>query len=255
MKVIKIGGNVIDNPEALKQFQQDFSRIDGPKVLIHGGGKIATRLSEKLGIETKMVGGRRITDKETLDVVTMVYAGLINKQMVAALQALGCNAIGLCGADANVIEAHKRITKDIDYGFVGDVDKANAEQLIKLTQSGFTPVLCAITHDRKGTLLNTNADTIAAETAKSLASLTEVEMIFCFEKDGVLSDPHDDASVIKKIDSALYENLKTNGTISGGMLPKLENAFSLLRAGVKKVIITSPKYLANPTVKHTLVIL
>lgn len=255
MKVIKIGGNVIDNPEALKQFQHDFARIEEAKVLIHGGGKIATRLSEKLGIETKMVGGRRITDKETLDVVTMVYAGLINKQMVAALQSLGCNAIGLCGADGNVIEAHKRIVKDIDYGFVGDVDKANGEQLIRLTESDFTPVLCAITHDGKGNLLNTNADTIAGETARALAPLADVEMIFCFEKDGVLTDPDDDASVIERIDSALYEKLKADGTVSGGMLPKLENAYNLLHSGVKKVIITSPKYLANHRAMHTEVVL
>ena len=255
IKVIKIGGNVIDNTTALEAFQRDFACMEGSKILIHGGGKIATQISQKLGIETVMVGGRRVTDRPTLDVVTMVYAGLINKNVVAALQSHGCNAIGLSGADAGSITSHKRINKDIDYGYVGDVDRVDAAAIKKLTDAGFTPVFCAITHDGNGTLLNTNADTVASSVACGVASLEDVELIFCFEKDGVLSCPDDDTSVIPHIDTAVYASLKESAVISGGMLQKMENAFAALKAGVKKVIITSPAYITDQNAPHTEIVL
>ena len=255
IKVIKIGGNVIDNTTALEAFQRDSACMEGSKILIHGGGKIATQISQKLGIKTVMVGGRRVTDHPTLDVVTMVYAGLINKNVVAALQSYGCNAIGLSGADAGSITSHKRINKDIDYGYVGDVDRVDAAAIKKLTDAGFTPVFCAITHDGNGTLLNTNADTVASSVACGVASLEDVELIFCFEKDGVLSCPDDDTSVIPHIDTAVYASLKESGVISGGMLPKMENAFAALKAGVKKVIITSPAYITDQNAPHTEIVL
>ena len=255
IKVIKIGGNVIDDPAALDGFQRDFACMEGSKILIHGGGKIATQISKKLGIETVMVGGRRVTDRPTLDVVTMVYAGLINKNVVAALQSHNCNAIGLSGADADAIVSHKRTGSDVDYGYVGDVDRVNAVNIKKLTDAGFTPVFCAITHDEKGTLLNTNADTVASSVACGVAELDSVELIFCFEKNGVLSDPDDDNSVIANIDTNKYEQLKLSGVVSGGMLPKLENAFSALRSGVKKVIIASPLYITNQNTPHTEIVL
>ena len=251
MKVIKIGGNVIDDPQALARFEADFARMPGEKVLVHGGGKLATALSKTLGIETRMVAGRRVTDRQTLDVVTMVYAGLINKNVVAALQAQGCNAIGMSGADAGAILSHRRTTGEVDYGFVGDVDRVDAEGILALSRAGFTPVFCAITHDGQGSLLNTNADTVASEIAKALAARVETELVFCFEKPGVLSDPEDDTSVIARIDAAAFERLRAEGTVSGGMLPKLENAFAALRCGVKKVIIASPAFVASPQVPHT----
>ena len=218
MKVIKIGGNVIDDPQALARFEADFARMPGEKVLVHGGGKLATALSKTLGIETRMVAGRRVTDRQTLDVVTMVYAGLINKNVVAALQAQGCNAIGMSGADAGAILSHRRTTGEVDYGFVGDVDRVDAEGILALSRAGFTPVFCAITHDGQGSLLNTNADTVASEIAKALAARVETELVFCFEKPGVLSDPEDDTSVIARIDAAAFERLRAEGTVSGGML-------------------------------------
>ena len=251
MKVIKIGGNVIDDPAALAAFQADFARMEGPRVLVHGGGKVATALSQTLGIETKMVAGRRVTDRRTLDVVTMVYAGLINKNVVAALQARGCNAIGLSGADCDAIRSHRRASGEVDYGFVGDVDAVNAVGILALCDAGFTPVFCASTHHGAGTLLNTNADTVAGEIAKALAALTETELVFCFEKDGVLSAPQDDASVIPHIDTPAFARLKAQGTVSGGMLPKLENAFAAIEAGVRRVIIASPAYIARPDAPHT----
>ena len=251
MKVIKIGGNVIDDPQALAAFVADFARMPGDKVLIHGGGKVATALSKTLGIETRMVAGRRVTDQQTLDVVTMVYAGLINKNIVAALQAQGCNAIGMSGADAGAILSHRRNTGTVDYGYVGDVDRVNGAGIKALSGAGFTPVFCAITHDGHGTLLNTNADTVASEVAKALAGETDTELVFCFEKAGVLSDPDDDTSVIPRIDTADFERLKAGGTVSGGMLPKLENAIAALRSGVKKVVIASPAFVASPNTLHT----
>ncbi|WP_395627411.1 acetylglutamate kinase [Daejeonella sp.] len=250
LKVIKIGGNVIDNPEKLQSFLSDFAAIEGPKILIHGGGKIATKLSTELGIEAKLIDGRRITDEDTLRVVTMVYGGLINKNIVASLQKYQCNAIGLTGADANIICAKKRPVKkifskemnqaiDLDYGFVGDLDKSSvdAASLCKLLESGFTPVFSAITHDGKGQLLNTNADTIASILAASLVKQYETSLIYCFEKSGVLMDVNDESSLIESINPSVYSDLKKNGIINEGMIPKLDNAFEAIENGVKEVFI------------------
>lgn len=237
--VIKIGGNVIDNSANLHHFLKDFAALDGLKVLVHGGGKVATQISSSLGIEAKMVDGRRITDIETLRVVTMVYAGLINKNMVAQLQRYHNNAIGLTGADGNFIKAKKRPVKTIDYGFVGDLDKNSiqAENISKLLETGFTPVFCALTHDGDGQLLNTNADTIAAALAVSLSKIYETTLIYCFEKKGVLQDIDDEDSLIREIDPQRYEQLKLEKIVSEGMLPKLDNAFDAIKSGVKEVII------------------
>ncbi|MBB6127483.1 acetylglutamate kinase [Mucilaginibacter lappiensis] len=237
--IIKIGGNVIDNSENLYRFLKDFEGLDGFKILVHGGGKVATQIAEELGIEAKMVDGRRITDIETLRVVTMVYGGLINKNIVAQLQRFGNNAIGLTGADGNFIRAKKRLVKTIDYGFVGDIDKdsINPENISRLIKAGFTPVFCALTHDGEGQLLNTNADTIASALAVSLSSLYKTTLIYCFEKKGVLQDINDEESLIKEIDTIRYEELKAQHIIHSGMLPKLDNAFTAISCGVKAVII------------------
>ncbi|MCF0244126.1 MAG: acetylglutamate kinase [Bacteroidaceae bacterium] len=238
LNIIKVGGAVVEDPQQLAQLLKDFAAIEGPKVLVHGGGRRATKVAERLGIETKMVNGRRITDKEMLEVVTMVYGGLVNKNIVAGLQAVGVNAIGLTGADGNVLAAHKRPVADVDYGYVGDVDKGNLDTLSVLLKAGITPVMAPLTHDGHGNLLNTNADTIAAETAKTLARTYDVTLIYAFEKPGVLSNPDDDDSVIPLITPKSYEKLKANGTISGGMIPKIDNAYNAIKAGVIEVIIT-----------------
>ena len=245
LTIIKIGGNVIDNESELKAFLQLFSSIASPKLLVHGGGKIATELSKKLGITPLLVDGRRITDAETLKVVTMVYAGLVNKNIVAQLQALNTNAIGICGADGNCIPATKRENKGIDYGFAGDIDfnKINVTYLQQLFNANSTPIVAPITHDTKGQLLNTNADTIASSLAKALSKLYKVQLIYCFEKQGVLSDANNDDSVISKINSNTFAELKQQGVISGGMIPKLDNAFDALHAGVDSVIIGDAKQL------------
>ena len=235
--IIKIGGNIIDDENKLSSFLNDFASIGSKKILVHGGGKLATRLAEQMKIPQQLIDGRRITDAETLKIVTMVYAGYINKNIVAQLQANGCDAIGLTGADGNSIRAHKRIHSTMDYGFVGDVDAINSSLQQNLLQQGLTPVLCPITHDKKGQLLNTNADTIAQETAKVLSSFYEIELIYSFEKNGVLLDVNNDSSVIKKLNAAYYRELKTEGKIFAGMIPKLDNAFSALEHGVKKIII------------------
>jgi acetylglutamate kinase len=237
--VIKIGGNVIDNSENLYHFLKDFTAIDGFKILVHGGGKVATEVSETMGIETKLVDGRRITDIETLRVVTMVYAGLINKNIVAQLQRFGNNAIGLTGADGDLIRAKKRTVKTLDYGFVGDMDEnsINVKNIGNLMEAGFTPVFCALTHDGEGQLLNTNADTIASAIAIALAGLYDTTLIYCFEKKGVLNDINDEDSIIKEIDPQRYEELKVRQIIHSGMLPKLDNAFTAISCGVKSVII------------------
>lgn len=239
LHIIKIGGNVIDNSENLHHFLKDFTGLDGYKILVHGGGKVATQLQEELGIETKMVDGRRITDIETLRVVTMVYGGLINKNIVAQLQHYGSNAIGLTGADGNFIRTKKRPVKTIDYGFVGDIDdkSIDPESIGKLLDAGFTPVFCAITHNGEGQLLNTNADTIASALAVALSKLYETTLIYCFEKKGVLHDINDEESVIREIDPAKYEELKQKQIIHSGMLPKLDNAFTAINCGVKAVVI------------------
>ena len=230
---------MVEDELQLSQLLRDFSAIEGRKVLVHGGGRKATKMAERLGIETRMVNGRRITDTDMLEVVTMVYGGLVNKDLVARLQANGVNAIGLTGADANAICSHKRPLKDgVDYGWVGDVDSVAYDTLGQLIEAGITPVMAPLTHDGEGHILNTNADTIASETAKGLAHLYDVTLIFSFEKKGVLSNPDDDESVIPTITHDDFERYKADGTISGGMLPKIENALSAVDAGVSRVIIT-----------------
>ena len=234
---------MVEDELQLSQLLRDFSAIEGRKVLVHGGGRKATKMAEQLGIETQMVNGRRITDAAMLEVVSMVYGGLVNKNLVARLQANGVNALGLTGADADAIRSHKRppLVVDgspVDYGFVGDVDRADGQMLSRLIEAGITPVMAPLTHDGEGHILNTNADTIASETAKALAPFYDVTLIFSFEKKGVLSNPDDDDSVIPAITHADFERYKADGTISGGMLPKIENALSAVDAGVSRVIIT-----------------
>ncbi len=239
LTIVKVGGAVVEDEAQLSQLLKDFSAITGKKVLVHGGGRKATKVAEALGIESKMLGGRRITDADMLSVVTMVYGGLVNKNLVARLQANGVNALGLTGADMDVIRSHKRPIKDgVDFGFVGDVDKANGQMLSKLIEEGITPVMAPLTHDGQGNILNTNADTIASETAKALAPYYDVTLIFSFEKKGVLRNPDDDDSVIPVITRANFINYKADGTISGGMLPKIENALGAIDSGVSRVIIT-----------------
>ncbi len=239
LTIVKVGGAVVEDELQLSQLLNDFSAIEGRKVLVHGGGRKATKMAERLGLETQMVNGRRITDADMLEVVTMVYGGLVNKNLVARLQGFGVNALGLTGADANVIRSHKRPLKDgVDYGFVGDVDGADGEMLGRLVEAGITPVVAPLTHDGEGHILNTNADTIASETAKALAAFYDVTLIFSFEKKGVLSNPDDDDSVIPVITRTLFNKYKADGTISGGMLPKIENALSAVDSGVSRVIIT-----------------
>lgn len=238
LTVIKVGGKIVEEEATLNQLLADFSAIEGYKVLVHGGGRSATKLAAQLGIESKMVNGRRITDADTLKVVTMVYGGLVNKNIVAGLQAKGVNAMGLTGADMNVFRSKKRPVKDVDYGFVGDVEKVNAELLGNLIRQGVVPVMAPLTHDGQGSMLNTNADTIAGETAKALAELFDVTLVFCFEKKGVLSDENDDDSVIPVITPELFREYVDKGVIQGGMIPKLENSFSAIDAGVSQVVIT-----------------
>ncbi len=235
--VIKIGGNIIDDEAKLSSFLKDFASIDDKKILVHGGGKLATRLAEKLGIEQQLVDGRRITDAETLKIVTMVYAGYINKNIVAALQAYHCNAIGLCGADGDTILAHKRKHPVLDYGFVGDVDAINTDLISSLLEKNISVVFAPITHDQQGQLLNTNADTIAQEIAKGMSDLYDVQLIYSFEKSGVLTDANDDTTVIPEIKPSYYQQLKAKNKIFAGMIPKLDNAFAALKSGVGKVII------------------
>ncbi len=237
--VVKVGGAVVEDEQQLQRLLRDFAAIEGRKVLVHGGGRKATNMAARLGVETTMVGGRRITDGPMLEVVTMVYGGLVNKNLVARLQANGVNAIGLTGADTNVMRSHKRPPKDgVDFGFVGDVDNTNGQTLKTLIEMGITPVMAPLTHDGQGNMLNTNADTIASETAKALAPYYEVTLIFSFEKKGVLANPNDDDSVIASISHDDFARYKADGTISGGMIPKVENALAAVDAGVEKVIIT-----------------
>lgn len=250
MKVIKIGGNVIDNSKKLSAFLTDFSKIEGNKILIHGGGTIASKLGKQMGIESKVYQGRRITDKASLDLTTMVYAGLLNKNIIAELQSKSCNAIGLSGADANLITAVKRPVKDIDFGFVGDVTKVNSETISQLIKMDLVPVFNAITHDKNGQLLNTNADTIAAELAVGLSSIYNVELIYLFEKDGVLSDVENNI-LIDEIDKSSFIKLKKDNIIQDGMIPKLDNCFYALNNGVKSVKIAGEKYLSGTTNKFT----
>ncbi len=247
LNVIKIGGNVIDNEKELISFLKNFAAINEPKILVHGGGKLATRLSEKLGIPTQMIDGRRVTDTETLQVTTMVYAGWINKTIVAQLQAIGCNAIGLSGADANLIPSVRRSPKPVNFGFVGDVssNQIPSTTIQRLLEGGLTPVFCSITHDGEGTLLNSNADGIASSLAVALASIQPTRLVFCFEKNGVLSDPNDDSSYIKTINPVSCQEMKQQGTISKGMIPKLDSAFKAIDAGVSEVVIKHAQNLGN----------
>jgi acetylglutamate kinase len=237
--VVKIGGNIIDDPSQLNDFLRQFVLLDGLKILVHGGGKIASTIGDKLGIVSRYEQGRRITDAATLDLVTMVYGGLINKQMVAAIQALGCNAIGLTGADANLMLADKRLIKEVDYGYVGDIKQSgiNALFLHTILLQGMLPVIAPLTHDGEGIMLNTNADTIAQEISKAMAGLMEVQLIYCFDKKGLLANVSDDTSVIDNIDEEIFQQLKQEGVVTGGMIPKIENALSAIRAKVSKVII------------------
>lgn len=237
LTVIKIGGNIIDDAARLQAFLEQFAAVPGAKLLVHGGGKLATRLAADLRLPQQLVDGRRITDADTLKVVTMVYAGWVNKTIVAGLQALGCPSMGLSGADGDAVRARRRSGAAIDYGFVGDVTAVNSALLQNLIEAGQTLVLAPITHDGAGQLLNTNADTIAQECAVALGAHCAVRLVYSFEKAGVLRDAGDDASVIDRINPARYEALKADGTITGGMLPKLDNAFRALAAGVREVLI------------------
>ena len=237
LSIVKIGGNVIENADELDQFLLNFSQLEGPKILVHGGGKLATKLASKLGIESQLANGRRITDAKSLEIITMVYGGLTNKNIVAKLQALDTNALGLSGADGNAIQAHKRPVKNIDFGFVGDIDSINSKLLNTLLQAGITPVFCAISHDGKGQLLNTNADTIASEIAIGMSSIYDTTLYYCFEKKGVLMDVEDGESVIQYINTKTYSDLLEKEVIADGMLPKMENCFHALQNNVGKVCI------------------
>ena len=245
LTLIKVGGKIVEDPESLKQLLTDFAKIEGYKILVHGGGRSATKLAEQLGIETKMIDGRRITEAETLKVVTMVYAGWVNKNIVAQLQRIGVNAMGVCGADAGIILSHKRAVAGIDYGYVGDVDKVNGRMLSDIISNGTVPVVAPITHDGKGMLLNTNADTIAGEVAKGVAGYFDVTLVYCFEKPGVLANEADDTSVIPEIDRSIFARYKEAGVISGGMIPKLQSAFDALEKGVGEVVIKQASSIAD----------
>ncbi|PIF01044.1 MAG: acetylglutamate kinase [Maribacter sp.] len=247
LSVVKIGGNVIEDQIELERFLFYFSKLEGLKILVHGGGKLATRLASQLGIESRMSNGRRITDAKSLEVITMVYGGLTNKNIVAKLQALGINALGLSGADGNSIKAHKRPVKDIDFGFVGDIDGINPNFTNSLLSIGITPVFCAISHDGKGQLLNTNADTIASEIAIGMGDILETTLYYCFEKKGVLKDVEDGDSVIQHINTEIYSDLLQGKVIADGMLPKMENCFHALNHQVSKVCIGDISMLQTQT--------
>lgn len=245
INVVKIGGNVIDSPQALEKFLRDFAAMTGRRILVHGGGKEATRLSRALGVETKMIEGRRVTDRSTLDIVTMVYAGLINKRIVAMLQSLGCDAVGLTGADGGSIPARRRPARPVDYGFVGDIDaaKVDSDFIGNLLDSGAVPVFCAICHDGAGTLLNCNADSVAAAVARGAARLAPVRLTYCFEKPGVMTDPDDDSSVVPLVTPEIFADMRREGTVAGGMIPKLQNALECAAEGVEEVRICNAEAL------------
>lgn len=250
--VVKVGGKVVETPELLQKLLFNFSRISGNKVLVHGGGRSATAMAKQLGIETQMVNGRRITDEAMLDVVTMVYGGLVNKKIVSGLQALNSNALGLTGADMDLIRAVKRPVKDIDYGFVGDIMDVSTRELELILDQGVVPVVAPLTHDGKGQMLNTNADTIAAELSIALSRRYRVQLIYCFEKKGVLSNPEDDDSVIRELSYSKYEEHQKEGVIVDGMIPKLDTGFSALRNGVEMVCITNSNELGANLANGTL---
>lgn len=238
LTIVKVGGKIVEEAESLARLLKDFEALEGKKILVHGGGRSATKLASQLGIETKMVNGKRITDRAMLDVVTMVYGGLVSKNIVAGLQALGVNALGVSGADMDIILSRKRPVLEVDYGFVGDVERVNDERLAWLLEQGIVPVLAPLTHDGNGSMLNTNADTIASSAAQALAKKFDVTLIFCFEKKGVLLDVENEESVIKLLTPEIYADCLKNGAIQDGMIPKLENAFKALEAGVGRVVIT-----------------
>ena len=238
LTIIKVGGKIVEEQLSLERLLNDFANIPGNKLLVHGGGRSATQIAAQLGIETKMVDGRRVTDAEMLRVVTMVYGGLVNKSIVAQLQARNINAMGLTGADLDIIRSHRRQPNPIDFGFVGDVDKVDGERLAQLISAGIVPIMAPLTHDGEGNLLNTNADTIAGEVAKALTPYYNISLIFCFEKAGVMQDIDDEESVIPHINAANFNRLVDNGTIQGGMIPKIQNAIEAIDAGVMEVIIT-----------------
>jgi acetylglutamate kinase len=254
LTIVKVGGKIVEDEQSLNQLINDFKSISGPKILVHGGGRSATALAARLGIETQMVEGRRITDQPMLEVAVMVYAGLVNKTIVAGLQAKGCNAAGFTGADLDLIRAMKRPVKEIDYGFVGDVIDINTSELRLLIAEGVAPVIAPITHNGKGQLLNTNADTIATEMAIDLAKFYAVTLVFCFEKDGVLSKPDDEKSVIHDLDKSMYMLYKAEGVISEGMIPKLDNAFRAINSGVYRILITNARNLTKPAAVGTSII-
>lgn len=245
LTIIKVGGKVVEEPESLSALLDQFKKISGYKLLVHGGGRTATAISEKLGIVTQMVDGRRITDAETLEVVTMVYGGLVNKRIVAALQARGMNAVGLTGADLNLIKAHKRPVNEINYGFVGDVDDVNVSELRLLIEENVVPVVAPLTHDANGQLLNTNADTIAAELATELSNFYKVFLFFCFEKRGVLLNPDDESTLIYDLSLPQFNEYKAEGVINAGMIPKLENGFRAKMKGVQEILITNPENIST----------
>lgn len=246
LTIVKVGGAVVEDPAQLGALLDGFCRIGGRKALVHGGGRRATQVASRLGIESRMVGGRRITDEAMLEVVTMVYAGLVNKNIVAGLQALGVNALGMTGADMNILLSDKRPVGEVDYGYVGDVRRVDAAALSALIEMGVVPVIAPLTHDGQGSMLNTNADTMAGETAKALASRYEVSLVYCFEKRGVLRDENDDNSVIAEMTRQQFETYRAEGVVQGGMIPKLENAFDAIRHGVREVIITRADAVGQP---------
>jgi len=247
LSIIKVGGKVVEHTDTMNQLLNDFEKLPDPKILVHGGGNIASSIAKKLGYEVKMVEGRRVTDENMLDVVTMVYGGLVNKKVVAQLQARGCNALGLTGADLNLLEASKRPAEPIDYGLVGDIKEVHTQTLANLLDQGITPVIAPLSHDGEGQILNTNADTIAAHLAMALGKIFVTNLVFCLDKKGVLQDVDDDESLIKKLDHQTYKKLKSGKIIHEGMLPKLENGFSALQAGVDKVFVTDIHALKSPS--------
>ena len=246
LTIIKVGGKIVENSESLNSLLKDFAAVEGKKLLVHGGGRSATQMAARLGVETKMVDGRRITDEAMLEVLTMVYGGLVNKRIVAGLQALGIDAVGLTGADMNIVLSDKRKVSAVDYGWVGDVKRGNAEAVATLIESGCCPVVAPLTHDGCGHMLNTNADTMAGEMAKAMAAHYDVTLMFCFEKPGVLADENDDSSLIPTITPAVLDDLKRRGVVSGGMIPKLDNAIACVSAGVESVVITQADRIADP---------
>ena len=245
LTIIKVGGKIVEEPETLAALLRDFAAIEGFKLLVHGGGRSATKIAAQLGIETQMIDGRRVTDQQMLEVVTMVYGGLVNKTIVARLQALGIDALGMTGADMNILRSDRRPVKTVDYGFVGDVKEVNSQALATLIRAEVVPVIAPLTHDGKGSMLNTNADTMAGETAKGLANDFDVQLVYCFEKAGVLRDENDDDSVISLVNRDIYAQLRNDGIVVGGMIPKLDNAFEAIDAGVNEVIITKASSLDN----------